>query len=62
MVVAGVTERVPERLRHLVDLDALVPTGGQATADFYSPAARAALDAASPSGGGWPGGGRWARS
>jgi pimeloyl-ACP methyl ester carboxylesterase len=54
MVITGVAERVPERLAHLVYLDALVPADGQAMTDFYPPAARAALDAAARAhGDGW---------
>jgi pimeloyl-ACP methyl ester carboxylesterase len=54
MVITGVAERVPERLRHLVYLDALVPADGQAARDFYPAAVRAAFDAAARThGGGW---------
>ena len=35
MVITGVAERVPERIRHLVYLDAVVPQDGQSLADLY---------------------------
>jgi pimeloyl-ACP methyl ester carboxylesterase len=54
MVVTGVAERAPERLAHLVYLDALVPADGQAARDFYPAAVLAGLDAtARTSGDGW---------
>ena len=37
MVVTGVAERVPERIRHLVFLDAFVPEDGQSLADLTGP-------------------------
>ena len=36
-VVTGAAERVPERLAHLVDVDAFVPEDGQAVADLLGP-------------------------
>lgn len=43
MVVSGVADQVPERIRALVYLDAFVPRNGQAVADLLGPEARAAL-------------------
>lgn len=40
MVISGVAELVPERLRQLVFLDALAPADGQAVADLFEPAFR----------------------
>src|SRR5262245_30690572 len=37
MVIAGVAERVPERLAQLVYLDAFVPEDGQSTLDLLPP-------------------------
>ncbi len=37
MVIAGVADRVPARLAHLVYLDAFVPRDGQAVHDIFSP-------------------------
>src|SRR5207248_3061546 len=34
MIVTGVVERVPERIRHLIYLDAFVPRDGQSLADI----------------------------
>jgi pimeloyl-ACP methyl ester carboxylesterase len=42
MVVAGVADRVPERLAHVVHLDAYAPLDGQSAADQQPPAFRAA--------------------
>jgi pimeloyl-ACP methyl ester carboxylesterase len=54
MVITGVAGRAPERLAHLVYLDALVPADGQAARDFYPAAVLAGLDvAARTHGGGW---------
>jgi pimeloyl-ACP methyl ester carboxylesterase len=41
MVISGVAEEVPERLVHLVYLDAFVPADGQALFDILLPARRA---------------------
>jgi pimeloyl-ACP methyl ester carboxylesterase len=38
MVISGVAERVPERLRQLIYLDAFVPVDGQSTLDLVDPA------------------------
>ena len=37
LVIAGVAEQAPERLRHLVYLDAFVPEDGQGLVDFVPP-------------------------
>lgn len=37
MVITGVAERAPERLKHLIYLDALVPEDGKSRIDFISP-------------------------
>ena len=42
MVVAGAADRVPERLAHVVHLDAYCPRDGQSAADQQPPAYRAA--------------------
>jgi pimeloyl-ACP methyl ester carboxylesterase len=46
MVATGVADRVPERIRHLIYLDAFVPGDGQSLLDMRGPAPRTA--AASP--------------
>jgi pimeloyl-ACP methyl ester carboxylesterase len=43
-VITGVADRAPERLAHLVYLDALVPEDGQSWRDTIWPASRAARD------------------
>jgi pimeloyl-ACP methyl ester carboxylesterase len=43
MVVTGVADQAPERIRTLVYLDAFVPKHGQALADLLGPEARAAM-------------------
>lgn len=54
MVITAVAERVPERLRHLVYLDALVPGDGQTLFDLITPEGRARHhDMARTSGEGW---------
>ena len=54
MVVTGVADRMPERLRHLVYLDALVPKDGQTVFDLLPPPMRQRLTAAAnESGEGW---------
>jgi len=45
LVIAGVAEQAPERLAHLVYLDALVPDDGQSCLDLFGPAARASVEA-----------------
>src|SRR5438132_4781326 len=40
MVITGVADRAPERLRQLVYLDAAVPSDGQAIADLSGPERR----------------------
>lgn len=56
MVVAGAADRVPERLAHLVYLDAVVPHDGQSFFDMAPPPYRAAVEEqARTKGDGW----RW---
>jgi pimeloyl-ACP methyl ester carboxylesterase len=50
-VVAGVADRVPERLRRVIYVDALVPQDGRSLFDAGGPELRAAIEAAA--GGGW---------
>lgn len=57
LVVTGVAERVPERLSHVVYLDALVPLGDEpiSASEFYPPEEWASMEtAAEKHGGGWP--------
>ncbi len=44
MVVGGVADRVPERIGHLVYLDAIIPRDGMAVFDVWSPERRAAAE------------------
>jgi len=54
MVIAGVAEVAAARLAHLVYLDAIVPTTGQAVFDLAPPELRTALEDGARSGGeGW---------
>ena len=54
MVITGVADRIPDRLRSLVYLDAFVPADGQCTLDFQAPERAAFLRAeAASKGGGW---------
>ena len=54
MVITGVADRVPERLKHLVYLDALVPEDGQSTFDLLPSGLRPRFEAAAQaSGDGW---------
>ena len=54
MVVTGVADRMPERLAHLVYLNALVPEDGQAAFDLLPPAMRQRFEeAARTAGEGW---------
>jgi pimeloyl-ACP methyl ester carboxylesterase len=54
MVVTGVADRAPERLAHLVYLDALVPQDGQSVFDLLPPAFGARFkEAARTEGAGW---------
>jgi pimeloyl-ACP methyl ester carboxylesterase len=54
MVITAVAERVPERLRHLIYLDALLPQDGQSLADVVGPAVMAAMEqSAQQYGDGW---------
>jgi len=46
MPITGVAEQVPERLAHLVYLDAFVPADGEALLDLLSPGARRLTEAA----------------
>jgi pimeloyl-ACP methyl ester carboxylesterase len=54
MVIAGVAGQAPERLGHLVYLDAYVPFAGESLLDLVAPEARATLEAQFRAGGdGW---------
>ncbi len=54
MVVTGVADRMPERLTHLVYLNALVPEDGQSAFDLLPPAMRERFEeAARTAGDGW---------
>jgi pimeloyl-ACP methyl ester carboxylesterase len=54
MVATGVVDRVPERVRHLVYLDAFVPRDGQSVFDLLGDAVhRQALELARQAGEGW---------
>ena len=44
MVITGVAERVPERISHLIYLDAYVPQDGQSIADLLGPEIAAGLE------------------
>lgn len=57
LVVLGVAQEVPERIAHIVYLDALIPMddGPVSAADFYPPDEWATMEAAaSDNDGGWP--------
>ena len=57
LVVTGVAERVPERLRHVVYLDALVPMSDEpvSASEFYPPNEWETMEAAAKGhAGGWP--------
>jgi pimeloyl-ACP methyl ester carboxylesterase len=59
MVITGVVERVPERIGHLIYLDAFVPEDGQSAADMMGPEVMASWEeVAQAQGDGWrfPGG------
>jgi pimeloyl-ACP methyl ester carboxylesterase len=54
MVITGVADRVPERLRQLVYLDAAVPSDGQALVDQFEPRRRQeTIERAEREGDGW---------
>jgi pimeloyl-ACP methyl ester carboxylesterase len=54
MVITGVADRAPERLRHLVYLNALAPDNGQSVFDLTPPAFRQRFEvAARTAGEGW---------
>jgi pimeloyl-ACP methyl ester carboxylesterase len=54
MVITGVAERVPERIAHLIYLDALVPQDGESTMDVLGPEMAAGFaQAAQAYGDGW---------
>jgi pimeloyl-ACP methyl ester carboxylesterase len=54
MVITGVADRVPERLAHLVYLNALVPADGQSALDLTPPAFRQRIvETARTAGEGW---------
>jgi pimeloyl-ACP methyl ester carboxylesterase len=44
MVIAGVADQVPERIAHMVFLDAFVPTDGESMLDLLPPDRRSALE------------------
>ena len=46
MVITGVADRMPERLRQLINLDAILPDNGESAADAIGPAAQKLLAAA----------------
>ena len=49
VVATAVAERAPERLAHLIYLDALVPEHGESLVDIIGPASAAALEKSLPS-------------
>jgi len=53
MVATGVADRVPDRIRKLVYLDAFVPRDGQALVDLLSPGTRDGMRASAKAGDGW---------
>jgi len=54
MVITGVAERVPERIRHLVYLDAFVPRDGESVEAIVGPEmAGAVIEASATHGDGW---------
>jgi pimeloyl-ACP methyl ester carboxylesterase len=52
-VVAGVVDRAPERIAHVVFLDALIPEDGEAVSDLYDPAVAETIQAQVEAGDGW---------
>jgi pimeloyl-ACP methyl ester carboxylesterase len=50
MVITGAADRVPDRIRHLVYLDAFVPRDGESLMDIAPPASAAFLKSATRSG------------
>lgn len=53
MVVAGVSDRIPERLAQLIYLDTMPLPDGLAVQDFWSPEERTEAAAAAAANGGW---------
>lgn len=54
MVTTGVAERVPDRISHLIYLDAMVPQDGQSIADLIGPQVMGGMEqAAQAHGDGW---------
>jgi hypothetical protein len=53
MVITGVAEHVPDRIAHLVYLDALVPEHGQSAMDILPEPTRHAFRKLAEEGGGW---------
>src|SRR5581483_4914136 len=54
MVITGVAERMPERIAHLVFLDAIVPRDGESMSSMAGPDWTAAVtEQARTTGGGW---------
>lgn len=52
-VIAGVVDRVPGRVAHVVFLDAFVPEDGEAVVDLYDPAVVEAVQSQAEAGDGW---------
>jgi hypothetical protein len=52
-VVAGVVDRAPERIAHVVFLDALIPEDGEAVSDLYDPAMAETIRGQVEVGDGW---------
>ncbi len=54
VVISGVAEKVPERIRQLIYLDAIVPEDGQSCVDIFGPEAKAYFEQlAKEHGDGW---------
>jgi pimeloyl-ACP methyl ester carboxylesterase len=54
MVITGVADRVPDRIKHLIYVDALVPVDGESVFDLVTPALRSQfLAQANTQGDGW---------
>jgi pimeloyl-ACP methyl ester carboxylesterase len=44
MPISGAAERVPERIKHVVHLDAVIPFDGESRMDLFTPELRAWLE------------------
>ncbi len=53
MVATGVADRVPEKIRKLIYLDAFVPVDGQSLATLVGPAGAEGMKAGAKAGDGW---------